>query len=173
RVSGREWRAFAAALLDWAGEDPDLADAPLAVDSYETLPPAKWSTLMPWLRARELIDRLVDPAKVVPPFAELPYGTAPLAPYPTVRARLDPASSPRAALSIREGARAYLAYCAGRREVVARREERMAQPAPTPSVAAARARVGALAASLTRSEPPPPLVAPSLSFSFDEDELRL
>ena len=172
RVSTRDWRLFASALLDWAGEDAEYLPTPLAVDSLPQLPPAEWSVLIPWLRERELIDRLVDPSSAILPFAELPYGTSPLSPYPTIRAVLDPSSTPRAPASLRDPARAYLGYCAGRRVRLARRAELAAIPA-SPAVTAARERVEKLLAALTPSEPPPPLVSDDLQVSLDEDEMRV
>lgn len=173
RVSRREWHAFAGALLDWAGEDMEDESLRLAVDSLDKLPPASWPVLMPWLRERELVDRLVDPARVVLPFFELPYGASPLAAFPTIRSILDPATTPRPSSAIHRAARAYLAYCAGRREVVRRREELAAQPAPSRRIAIARKRLTALIDSLTPSEPPPPFVVNESRFHFDSDQLRL
>ncbi len=176
RVSPKAWRAFARALLEWAGDVELERDAlPLAVDSLDEVPPPTWDALRAWAEVQGVAERLDDPAQSLQPLCldiQSYWGGA-LARFATVRAILDPGISPPAQPALRDAARAYLAYAAGRRRRMEQRRERWPRAMADPRLAGAAARLAALARELAPREPPPPLPALGLDVRVDEEELRV
>ncbi len=174
RVSSQAWRAFAQALLEWAGDAADDG-LPLAVDSVEDPPPPTWSGVEAWAAKHGVVDRLEDPSRVVLPLcleAFARYGAASMTPFPTVRSLLD-ARVLRPHPALRDAARAYLAYCAGRRARMERRREQWSRDPDSPPVSKAIGRLRALASALCDREPPPPISARGVSLDVDEETLRV